>query len=241
VIAAVMQPYFFPYLGYFQLMQAVDLFVFYDDAQYMKGGWVNRNRILVDGEPAWLTLPVRRASLSLPINQRHYLLDGEGIGQIKQRLRASYAKAPAYDEICPLICNLLDYADSNVPAFNANLLTTLARKLGITCAFEMSSAIDKGAGLRGEAKVIDLCQRVGASHYVNAIGGMGLYDVDHFDAIGLRLSFLRTAAPPLQLDAGPQHLSIVHLLMINGFDATLSLLDEYEVMDPHDMVWTRRT
>jgi hypothetical protein len=78
MIVAILQPYFFPYIGYFQLMQAVDVFVIYDDAQYMKGGWINRNRIRCSGKSTWLTLPVRRDSRELSINQREYLLaDGD--------------------------------------------------------------------------------------------------------------------------------------------------------------------
>jgi hypothetical protein len=89
VIAAIMQPYFFPYIGYFQLMHAVDVFVFHDDVQYIKSGWINRNRILVNEGPTWFTLSVESASYALPIHYRHYQLDGKTIVQRSVRRPAS--------------------------------------------------------------------------------------------------------------------------------------------------------
>lgn len=225
-----MQPYFFPYIGYFQLMQAVDLFVFYDDAQYMKGGWINRNRILLGNETSWITLPVKHDSVSLSINQRSYLLT-EGIELTKRKLRAAYATVPAFAEVFPFLCELLDFQDENVATFNANLLCVLARKLGIRCDFAMSSQIQKTTGLHGEAKVIDLCQRIGADGYVNAIGGVQLYDPHHFDAAETRLSFLRTKVVPQEFDSGAQYLSIVHELMCHGTAGVADLLGSYELLN----------
>lgn len=231
MIAAIMQPYFFPYIGYFQLMKAVDTFVIYDDAQYIKGGWINRNRILTNGKPCWLTLPVSRASLTLSINQRHYLLDDDAIGAIKRRLQTSYAKAPAYDEIFPIVCELLDYGNSNVADFNTNLLKKLATRLGITCKFIVSSEIDKSTTLRGEAKVIDLCHRIRARHYINAIGGKDLYHKSRFEEARLRLSFLQTTAKQVQLDSGPQHMSVIESLMSAGVAGCSNMLCSYELIE----------
>lgn len=234
MIAAIMQPYFFPYVGYFQLMKAVDVFVFYDDVQYMKGGWINRNRILVDGEPVWLTLPVRRASITLPINQRHYLLDGEEICAIRQRLRVSYEKAPAYAETFSTLNELLAFDDSNVAKFNMNLLTVLARKLDINCRFVASSELDKTPGLKGQGKVIDICRRLGATRYVNSIGGFDLYDPQGFRRAGVELSFLR-ARTTNYAQAGQSHvpfLSIIDALMFNSFERTTPLLHEYDAITP---------
>ena len=223
-----MQPYFFPYIGYFQLMHAVDVFVMYDDAQYMKGGWINRNRIRSRHTATWLTFPVRKASRELAINQREYLLsDGAATHRIEQRLQASYAGAPCRREVGPVISGLLRFNESNVATFNANLLEALARQLGIGCRFLVSSQIDKPANLKGQAKVIDLCRRIGASHYVNPVGGVELYDAASFDAAGLRLSFLRTTTMPVTLADGQQYLSIIDGLMHEGFAGCGSRLAEH--------------
>jgi len=228
VIVAIMQPYFFPYIGYFQLMKAVDVFVIYDDAQYMKGGWINRNRIRTNAMLAWLTFPVRRASISLRINQRHYLLGAEVV-RAKQRLQANYAKAPAYTEVASTIFSLMNFADDNVARYNANLLTKLATSLEIQCTFMTSSTITQSHDLKGQDKVIDLCKRVGADHYINAIGGMDLYDPVHFTKAGLTLSFLRTAVEPAQLASGTMQLSIIDTLMFNGIEGTNELLKAYSI------------
>lgn len=225
-----MQPYFFPYIGYFQLMHAVDAFVFYDDAQYIKGGWINRNRIRNGGEISWLTMPVHHASIKLPINQRHYQLgDGTAVRRVEQRLQASYARAPCRSEAAPVISALLGYDDDNVATFNANLLEQLARRLGIGCRFLVSSRIDKPEGLKGRARIVDLCRRIGASRYINPIGGVPLYDAASFDAAGLQLSFLRTTAIPAPLADGPQHLSIIDGLMHSGLAGCQAQLGHYEL------------
>jgi hypothetical protein len=154
-----MQPYLFPYIGYFQLMKAVDVFVFHDDVQYIKAGWVNRNRILLNGEASWLTLPVRKGASSLAINQRHYVLDADAVDSIEKRLRGCYSKAPEYTEAYPFLSELLAYPNSNVAAFNSSLLTALARKLGILCTFARASDFDVPVGSKGQDKVIELCRR----------------------------------------------------------------------------------
>ena len=233
MIAAIMQPYFFPYIGYFQLMNAVDVFVFYDDAQYMKGGWINRNRILVNSEPAWLTLPTRKASVKAPINQRQYVLEGRGIEVIKQRLNASYAKAPAYDEVSPPICELFHGGDSNVASFNTRSLKAVAQRLGISCKFMTSSEIDKPADLRGEARVLDICRRIGATMYINPIGGIALYDAAAFAESGIDLRFLRSE-PTSYTQFGHPHvpfLSIIDVLMFNPTAVANDMLGHYQLIE----------
>lgn len=229
-----MQPYFFPYIGYFQLMNAVDTFVLYDDAQYMKGGWINRNRILVNRAPAWLTLPIHRASLKLPINQRHYALTPNVTDAIKMRLQTCYRKAPAFDVTYPFLCDLFDYADSNVAAFNTNLLVALARELEVTCRFLSSSSINNCKDLKGQAKVIDICHRIGADHYINPIGGLKLYDDAAFSEEGIQLHFLQ-ANPTHYTQFGAEplpFLSIIDVLMFNSIEQTQTMLGDYRLVAP---------
>jgi hypothetical protein len=231
MIVAIMQPYFFPYVGYFQLMRAVDTFVFYDDVQYMKGGWINRNKIAIDGRAIWLSMPVRHADLSLAINQRYYAEDSGNVPTIRRKLQAAYARMPAWGGVMDIIDELLAFPDRNIAAFNQCSLTSLAKKLGIDCEFVVSSSIQKTPGLRGEDRVIDICRRLGATSYVNAIGGTSLYDPIRFAASGLSLSFLHTTAKPVALDEGSQHLSIIDGLMREDFEGFRMRLTEY-VLEP---------
>ncbi len=233
MIAAIMQPYFFPYIGYFQLMRAVDVFVFYDDVQYMKGGWINRNRILGKDGAAWLTLPVQRDSISLNINQRSYLLDGN-VESVKRQLHAAYVKAPEFCETSLFVNELLDFADSNVAAFNINLLVSLARKLDIGCKFVTSSAIEKPHDIKGEARVIDLCRRVGADRYINPLGGRKLYKHTAFLEHGIQLDFLDGNATYYAQFGAPHlpSLSIIDVLMFNSLTQARALLADYRLFAP---------
>ena len=234
MIVAIMQPYFFPYIGYFQLMRAVDLFVFHDDAQYIKGGWINRNRILVGGHVDWLTMPVKSGSNYLPINRRNFANGPDVIEKMERRLVAAYAKSPSFDEASSTIFDLLSFDGSNVADFNCNSLTLTAEKFGIKCRFAKSSELDIPVSMKGQDKVIELCRRFKADCYINPIGGLDLYDQLAFAEAGISLSFLRTAAPPTSTEIGPQHLSVVDGVMSRGFEGCGTQLPEYTILRKED-------
>lgn len=227
MIVAIMQPYFFPYIGYFQLMHAVDAFVFFDDVQYIDRGWVNRNRIPLAGKSTWLSMPVIHAERTLAINQREYLLD-VGAGKILRKIEAAYKNAAARDE-AGFIADLIGFRDPNVASFNANLLERLAGWLGIDCTFQRSSQILGPCALKGEDRLIAICTQLGATEYVNPIGGITLYDPRRFRAEGVDLTFIKTTTPPTASPTGDIHYSIIDLLMRLGLSRTRSLLLEYEL------------
>jgi len=231
MIVAIMQPYFFPYIGYFQLMKAADMFVLYDDVQYVKRGWINRNKIALNGRAAWLTLPVLRDEVTTAINQRYYCPDSNGLEQVRNRIDAAYGKNAAYMTIAPLVFGLIAHHDANVARYNANLLIELGRLFKTDCTFAFSSQIEKPDGLKGEAKVIELCRALGATHYINPIGGLELYDPASFHKAGLELSFLKTRVPPISLPDGAQHLSIIDSLMRYGLDQCIAQTSQYAVLD----------
>ena len=232
MIAAVLQPYFFPYIGYFQLMHAVDVVVFYDDAQFVRGGWINRNLVERDGTARWITMPVANGPHDASINARRYALDsGRTVGHMKDQLDASYRKAPCRDQLRDTIVPLLEYEDPNVAGFNANLLRELSAQLGLGCRFLQASDIDLPRSLRAQEHVIALCQAVGATRYVNPIGGMALYDAASFAAAGIDLSFLETTADPAIPSTG-QHLSIIHEVACRGLDGCRANLGRFRIIRP---------
>jgi hypothetical protein len=214
MMAAIMQPYFFPYIGYFQLIARADVFVFYDDVQYMKGGWINRNRIRRDGVASWLTLPVQSGSLSDKISDRSYRDSGDA-AKILRQVEEAYRKAPRFGQIFPLIQDIMAFEDANVAAFNINLLTRLASHLNLKTRLIRSSDIPKVESLAGQDRVIDICTRLGATHYVNAIGGRDLYQKAAFASAGLDLSFLQSNAAPLPDGEAAPYLSIIDTLMLS--------------------------
>jgi hypothetical protein len=229
---AIMQPYFFPYIGYFQLMDAVDLFVFYDDAQFMKGGWVNRNRILRDGAPAWWTYPIVREDYRLTIRERRYDRSDAQLQSLAGKLEGAYRRAPHYADTMPVIQAHLAHDDDRVSSFNQAHLAGLASMLGITCKVAVSSDIEHDDSLTGQARVLELCKRTGATHYINAIGGQSLYDPAAFEAEGIALSFVQPGAVAYpQFDAAPvPYLSIVDVLMFNSIAQTQALLRQCRLL-----------
>jgi hypothetical protein len=228
---AIMQPYFFPYIGYYQLIAQSDVFVLLDDVQYMKGGWINRNRILVNGAPHWLTFPVEHAPIQLSIDQRAYQASDANRGKVLNALANAYRKAPQAAATLEAAAEIMAYEDANVAGFNRNLLTRVARMLGIETPILAASELDRTPGLTGQERVLDLCRRLGADTYVNAPGGAGLYDGDAFAAVGIALRFLKSVAEPYPQFGQPfvPFLSILDVMMFNPPEAAALLLDNYEL------------
>ena len=234
MIVALVQPYFFPYIGYFQLMRAVDCFVFYDDAQFMKGGWVNRNRILLEGRAAWWTFPVESADYRLPILERAYAWSDKTVGALAAKVENAYRKAPHFHAVFPQLQARLQERIPNVAGFNRRHLQWLAQDLGIGCRFLASSELDKDPALDGQDRVIDICKRLGATRYINPIGGLELYDAGAFERAGIELSFIK-ARPTDYAQFGEPHvpfLSIVDVLMFNTPERSRALLGHCDLVPP---------
>jgi hypothetical protein len=133
----------FPYTGYFQLIAQSDVFVILDDAQYIKGGWINRNRILRNGEPCWITLPVAHASHALPINQRSYQLTPKIRHRTRRQIESCYRKAPHFAKVLPLVREVLDCEDANVATYNENLITRVCEWLQLRTRMVRSSELER--------------------------------------------------------------------------------------------------
>jgi hypothetical protein len=218
MIVSIMQPYFFPYIGYFQLVAQSDVFVFYDDVQYIKSGWINRNRIVDRKGEVWITLPVGAASHALSILERSYLAEKESSCRVLRKIENAYGRTLNFRRAFPLIREILQFDDLNVAAFNINLLESIARQLGLRARFVRSSELPIPKGLSGQSRVIAICQLLGATKYVNPIGGAGLYDAQGFAKNGILLRFLRTAVEP---NSGSfSYVSIINDLMTKT-DATI--------------------
>lgn len=236
MIVSIMQPYLFPYIGFFQLMSSCDMFVIYDDVQYIQGGWINRNRILIDGEPQWITLPVANADYHLPINQRDYLLDDRLAPKFRRRIVGAYASAPYFENVMPIIDEILMQDDSNVARFNTHQLMKISSYIGIDTKIVISSSIDKDLGLTAQERVIDLCENLGAHSYINPIGGLTLYQPYRFCEAGLELRFLQSMASEYPQYDGPhvKSLSIIDVLMFNDLPTIKSMLAQCQLISGHE-------
>jgi hypothetical protein len=226
---AIMQPYFFPYIGYWQLINAADAFVIYDDVNYIKQGWINRNRILVGGQPHYITVGLSGASSFKKINEIALRLDSQ---QLLKTIHQSYCKAPYFSEVYPMVERILNHNEMNLAGFVSNSIKEVMRYLNIETKCIVSSEAQIGKDLKGKERVISICKHYGATHYYNAIGGTALYDKEEFKENGIELKFLKTGATAYRQfdnDFVPS-LSIIDLMMFNSIDETKKMLNEYELI-----------
>tara|TARA_R110002072_G_scaffold242550_3_gene401321 strand:- start:8270 stop:8974 length:705 start_codon:yes stop_codon:yes gene_type:complete len=219
VSLAIMQPYFLPYIGYFQLIAAVNEFVIYDNIKYTKKGWINRNRFLLNGKDAFFTLPLLKASDDLDVVERE-LATAFNRKKLLNQLRGAYAKAPQFDEVFPLLERVVEYPDDNLFRYIHHSVTELCAFIGIKTPIVVSSTVDIDHSLKAQDKVLALCKARGAGTYINPIGGTELYDRDVFAANGIDLKFHR--ARPFEYSQFQNEfvpwLSVVDVLMFNPLD-----------------------
>jgi WbqC-like protein family len=226
---AIMQPYLFPYLGYWQVMHAVDKYVIYDDVQFMKNSWINRNNILLGQQKHLFTIPLADASSSKQINEVHF---GPGFQKFEKTLAQAYAKAPHKDAVLSLVRAIGDYDNRNVARFLGNSFTLVNQYLGVDTELVYSSAVHQNRELRGHSRVLDICHNLGATEYINAIGGQTLYSKEDFNREGINLSFLKTIFVPYK-QLGNEFipgLSILDVLMFNPKDEVCKMLESYELI-----------
>lgn len=228
---AIMQPYFIPYLGYFQLMAAVDRFVLLDDVNHIQRGWVNRNRILVGEREHLLTIPLRSASQNVQIRQLGLSEDQPWRARMLRTIEQAYARAPYYAETLPLVQEIVGCPVSELAPYLRASLERIRHWLDIPCDIVPSAAVYRAEGRKGAERILDICRREAAQVYVNPPGGRALYQHADFDAQGTRLRFLKPVlAPYPQGRPGfSPGLSIIDVLMHTGREATHAALFSAEL------------
>ncbi|MCQ0033145.1 WbqC family protein [Burkholderia glumae] len=214
---AVMQPYFLPYLGYFQLLAKVDAFVLYDDVNFINRGWINRNRINIGGNPHMLTVPLVHASQNRLICDIDTSADTPWRTRMLRSIQQAYARAPQFARVFPLIEGIVQHPAHNLAAYLLHSLTVLRDHFGLSTELIPTSRRYGNADLKAQARIIDICRREQADRYINAIGGVELYERSEFERQGLKLSFLEPALAPYPTanTAFVPGLSIVDVLMHN--------------------------
>lgn len=229
----IMQPYFFPYIGYFQLMHAVDEFVVYDNIKYTKKGWINRNRILNNGKDVYITLPLKKDSDYLHVCDRE--LSESWHTERRKMLNlitASYQGAPQYAAAFPVIHNALLYEEMNLFAFIYHSLQLTKDYLGIKTPLVVSSEIKINHDLRAEQKIMAITKARNADMYINPIGGTELYNKDAFKDNSIRLHFLKTSDVHYSQFKNNflSSLSIIDVMMFNSKEAIQKMLAFYALV-----------
>lgn len=225
----IMQPYFMPYIGYWQLMAAVDTYVVYDDVNYIKGGWVARNNILLNGQKHMFIITLNGASPNKLFNE---ITIKDDFKKFSRLIESAYRKAPYYAEVSALLNKIYNYGDKSLGAFMMNSFQVVLDYLEIDTKLILSSTIEKDNSLRGKDKVKHICHLLGADTYYNAIGGQELYDKNDFRADGIDLQFVQTNLTPYaQLDNEfVPGLSMIDVLMFNSPTEVKQLLTNYKLI-----------
>lgn len=221
-----MQPYLFPYAGYFQLVAAVDRFVFYDDVHYIKGGWINRNRLCLSKKVSWFTFPLCDASPNRKINQVCVQTAGSWRRKLLASVKQSYGKAPFFDSGFALLTEVVTSGETSLSVLAQESVVSVARYLGLGTEFVVSTARYGNEELRGTDRVLDICKQEKATEYYNLPGGKALYSSEEFSAAGVELRFIEPVLGAYsQLDPSfKPGLSILDVLMFNDRESTLRLL-----------------
>lgn len=214
----IMQPYLFPYIGYFQLINFVDEFIIYDDVNFIKGGWINRNRIIINNTLGFISLQLQNKSSFKKINEINIVPEGNNRNRILSIIKYCYQKAPYYPDVYPIIEDIILNKEDNLAKYITNSLKILCKYIGINTQILSSSRIKKDNNLHGEKKVIDICKNRNASVYINAYGGRKLYSKENFGINNIDLKFIHTLPIKYQQfsDTFYSDLSIIDVLMFNN-------------------------
>tara|TARA_B100000700_G_scaffold296225_1_gene359891 strand:+ start:3259 stop:3984 length:726 start_codon:yes stop_codon:yes gene_type:complete len=230
---AIMQPYFFPYLGYFQLINEVDRFVVYDNLKYTKKGWINRNQILVGGKADVFSLPLRKDSNLLSIKERSIATEYSR-EKLLAKIYGNYSKAPFFIQTFEVVKKIIECPNNNLFFHVLNSIQELCDYLLLSTKIQIASDIPIDHSLRGKEKVIAVCQTLGSNLYVNPISGKNMYDRQSFIKKGIDLRFLSMNETVYQQfdNRFVPSLSIIDVLMFNSREKVLELLKTHYRLTP---------
>jgi hypothetical protein len=230
---AIMQPYIFPYIGYFHLIEATDKIVFYDDVNYIKRGWINRNRILLNNTDFLFTVPVAKASQNRLINELVPLIDAKYLDLFFAQIESAYKKATYYKEINELLEKVLTSQHKNVADLAIKSIISVYDYLGKEIKWTKSSACSPTTkGMDKADRLIQIAKDMGYKKYVNAIGGQELYDKEYFYNQGVHLNFVQSKYIEYKQfnDDFVSGLSIIDILMFNSKEAIIKQFSAHNIL-----------
>lgn len=228
-----MQPYIFPYLGYFQLIHASSHLVFYDDVNFIKQGWINRNRILLNGEAHLITLPLKAASPNRRIMDIEVLTDKAFRKKLYRKLEHAYARAPYFVEVMDMVTAVISGDKTRISEMAIQSVVAVQEHLGLPFTYSRSSKVSPGTvGLGRADRLIQITRDMGYHKYVNSPGGRALYDKAYFIRKGVEIKFIE--ADSQKYDQHQEQfvdaLSIIDVLMYNSREQTKTYLHKYKLV-----------
>ncbi len=229
---AIMQPYFLPYIGYFQLIESVDKFIVYDNIKYTKKGWINRNRFLQNSNDEVFSIPLKKDSDYLDVRERTISANFNKTKLLNQ-FRQSYMRSPKFEKAFSVFEKIIMSNETNLFNFVYSSIMEICNYLEIVTEIVISSDLEIDHSLQSQKKVITLCQCIGASGYINAIGGQDIYSREDFSRLGIELKFLKPQPfeyKQLENDFVPW-LSIIDVMMFNSKEVIKDyLIHDYELI-----------
>ena len=228
----IMQPYIFPYIGYFQLINAVDKFILYDDVNFINKGWINRNRMLNNGKDSLFSIPLKEASQNKLINEIEVNWDSAWKSKFLKTLEQCYKKTPFYQETLLIIQQTLNVDNEPISKIVEHNLRLICKYLDIKTEIVSSSAIYQNSHLKAQERILAICLQEKATQYINPIGGLELYDKDFFEAQNIQLNFIKSKLiqyPQFKNEFVPW-LSMIDVLMFNSKEEIISFINNYELV-----------
>lgn len=229
---AIMQPYIFPYLGYFHLIESTDEIVFYDDVNFIKRGWINRNRILLNGKEHLFTIPIEKVSQNKLINESYPKMDDKYLKKFFDTLQLAYKKAPFYKDVLVMIEDVFDSGFDTIADLAIFSIVKTYEYLGKDINYLRSSiCAPETKGFDKAERLIAISHKLGYKNYVNATGGKELYAKDDFKEQDITLSFVKTNLPRYSQFKNDfvTGLSIIDILMFNSPEKVLQQFKTYEL------------
>lgn len=227
-----MQPYIFPYLGYFQLIKSVDIFIFYDDVNFIKKGFINRNYILVNSKPHLFTIPCKNISQNDLIKDIALDFDKKSRDKFFRTLSHAYSKAPYYEQCIALIRSIFEKEYYSIADLAITSLKKISAYLDTDRNWKISSQnFYETIKLSGQERIIEILKQASASEYINMIGGKDLYQRNEFLNHGIELNFLKSSFVEYKQFKSPfiSQLSIIDVLMFNSIEEIKLMINNYEL------------
>ena len=230
---AIMQPYIFPYVGYFNLIEASDQFIFYDDTNYINKGWINRNRILMNNSDLLFTIPLDKASQNRLINDIKPIIESGYTKKFFSRIEHSYKKAPYYSDVLEVLNSVFNSQCDSISDLAINSVVSVFSYLEKDIRYARSSSLSPPTiGMEKSDRLIQITKNMNYNKYVNSIGGQDLYNKEYFKARGVQLDFVQPKLTEYKQynDNFVPGLSIIDILMFNDKKVVKEMMKSYTLL-----------
>ena len=217
-----MQPYFLPYIGYFQLINNVDQFILLDDVNYINKGWIDRNRIKINNADYFFKLQIEKKSQNQLIKDLSLTTDNKWKDKFLKTIENNYSKSNYFAEILKIIKKIIFCKERNLVDFIEYSLIEILNVLEIPKTFKRSSDTPLSKSLKGEDKIIYLCQEIGATDYINLPGGKDYYNKENFLKKNINLKFINPKLDEIS------NYSIIDLLF-NDLDKIDKAMEQFTI------------